>query len=107
MPITFHSPAHGDVIMLERDARYLIRLMNHSDSVPGAIDAEGVPAALDRLQDELARLETTEEANDEEPDNSPSDSEGEDEAVGWRRRAWPLCQLLTAAIEAESHIRWD
>lgn len=106
MTITFQSPAHGDVIMLDAHARYLIRLMGHSETVPGAIDAEGVPEALRQLRDALDRMEATPE-EDEAAADDDDDTQGDDEPpVPWRRRAWPLMRLLEAAAADEAHIRW-
>ena len=107
MPITFHSPAHGDVIMLSEHARHLIKLMGHSDQVPGALDSNNVPVACRRLRQELDRVATadndadTTDAADAEPEET-----SEEPTISWHRRAWPLLQMLDAAAEAESHVRW-
>lgn len=102
MLVTFRSPAHGDIVMLEDHARHLIRLMGHSDTMPGAIDAEAVPRAREQLSRELALLDadSDEEAAERDDDND------DDAPVEWQRRAWPLLQMLEAAATDGEYIQW-
>ncbi len=105
MPVTFHSPAHGDVLMLDQHARYLIELMGHSDQVPGALDSSDVPGARQQLRESLNQLDSADEASDTAAEDE--DEEASDEAsIDWHRRAWPLLQMLDAAADAESHVLW-
>jgi hypothetical protein len=50
MPITFKSKHSPSIVMLEAVALELIRIMGHSGGVPGALAAEDIPAALERLE---------------------------------------------------------
>lgn len=102
MPVTFRSPAHGDIVMLEDHARYLIRLMGHSDTMPGAIDAEAVPRAREQLSRELALLDADSDDEASEPDDDSDDNP----PVEWQRRAWPLLQMLEAAADDGQYIQW-
>lgn len=109
MLITFQSPAHADVVMRERDANRLLRLMGHAETTPGALDAAAVPDALDRLEAGIAREEAAEREADEAPpeaDADAADEEEEEPPVGIRRRAWPLLQMLKAAAAKETHVSW-
>ena len=54
MLITFSTKAYADITMFGDVALHLIHLMGHSGSVPGAILAEDVPAALEKLKAALA-----------------------------------------------------
>lgn len=54
MIVTFRSKAHADIIMFGDIAVNLLKLMGHSGTVPGALLAEDVPAALDRLRKAVA-----------------------------------------------------
>jgi len=104
MPVTFHSPSHSDIVMLDKHARYLIQLMGHSDGVPGAIDTEGLTAARQQLNDALARLAAE---SDEQEDTAEADNDDSTPPpVPWRHRAWPLLQMLDSAISDGTHIRW-
>ena len=50
MLVTFTSKAYADITMFGDVALGMLRMMGHSETVPGAILAEDVPAALDRLK---------------------------------------------------------
>ena len=47
MLITFKSDAYADIIMFGDIAERLLKMMGHSGTVPSAILADDVPAALD------------------------------------------------------------
>lgn len=49
MLITFTTDAHANITMFEDDALTMLKMMGHSATVPGAILAADVPAALSRL----------------------------------------------------------
>ena len=50
MLVTFTCEAYADITMFGDVAQHLLTLMGHSGTVPGAILAEDVPAALHRLR---------------------------------------------------------
>ncbi len=94
MLITFHSKASHDIIMFGNVAISLIKLMGHSGTVPSAILANDIPAALVKLNNKLGV--TTSEDNKETPVRA-------DLAI----RAWPLIKLLHAAVEQKCEVMWD
>jgi hypothetical protein len=100
--ITFRSPAHADITYLGAVADTLIRLMGHSGTIPGALAAEDVPAALQRLRAglraEAARPAPQEGREDEEETESP---------VPLAHRALPLIELLEAARASGEYVMWD
>lgn len=101
MLVTFSCPAHADITMFGDVAIRLIKMTGHSGTVPSAILAEDVPAALKRLQaaveEEGRTLEHQESTNgdDEEP------------AISLRYRAIPLLELLEAAKTEKCNVMWD
>ncbi len=99
--ITFSCPAYADITMFGDVAVRLLNLMGHSGTVPGALLAEDVEAALERLE---AAIEADEQLP--EPDESV---EGEDDesAVSLAHRALPLIELLRAAAKAKCNLMWD
>lgn len=101
MPITFRTPAHGDVTYLGDVAHTLIDLMGHSGTVPGAVAAEDVPRALARLRQGLRTAAR--------PPSPPpaADEDDEDEDVPLTHRAAPLIELLEAAVRAGEYVMWD
>ena len=101
MLITFSCPAYANITMFGDVAVHLIKLMGHSGTVPGALLAEDVPAAL-------ARLAAAIEAGDQFPDPQESDeSEDDESAVSLPHRALPLIDLLKAAAKAKCNVMWD
>ena len=50
MLVTFTCPAYADITMFGDVAIRLLKMMGHSGTVPGALLAEDVPAALQRLE---------------------------------------------------------
>ncbi|ACL71115.1 DUF1840 domain-containing protein [Thioalkalivibrio sulfidiphilus] len=103
MLIIFKSPAHGDITYFGEIAEALIRLMGHSGTVPGAIDAEEVPAALARLKAGLAAsVPRSGAASREQEDESE-----EETPVPLSNRALPLVELLEAAAAARAYVMWE
>ena len=97
MLVTFSTKAYADITLFGDVALQLIHLMGHSGSVPGAILAEDVPAALDQLRAALAAgpAETQGKDSDEEP------------KVSLNHRALPLIELLSAAAAQGCNVMWD
>ena len=97
MLVTFSTNAYADITMFGDVALALLKMMGHSGTVPSAILAADVPAALSRL---TAGIEAAKAA--------PSvDDEDEDEPqVSISNRALPLINLLTAAAQAGSDVMW-
>jgi len=103
MLITFRTKAYADITMFGEVALTLIRLMGHSGSVPGAILAEDVPAAL-------ARLRSAAEATPDAPAPGPTMGRGadaEEPPVTLSHRALPLIALLEAAVRDHCNVMWD
>jgi len=101
MLVTFSCPAYANITMFGDAAVHLLELMGHSGTVPGALLAEDVPAAL-------ARLEAAVAANEQLPE--PEDSgQGEDDEppVSLSHRALPVIELLQAAVKEECNVMWD
>jgi hypothetical protein len=103
MLITFKTPVHADITMFGDVAKALIRMLGHSGTVPGAILAEDVPAALERLKAAVS-------SNPEAPLNPTQNDQDEDaraESVSLAHRALPLIDLLEAAAREKKNVMWD
>jgi hypothetical protein len=100
MLVTFSSSAYADITMFGDVALRLLKLMGHSGTVPGALLAEDVPAALARLQAAIA-------AEKRLPEVKTADTEDDEPAVSLPHRALPLIELLKAAAKAECDVMWD
>jgi len=100
MLVTFSCPAYADITMFGDVAVRLLKLMGHGGTVPGALLAEDVPAALARLQ---AAIEKEKQL----PDEQAQEAEDEEPAVSLQHRALPLIELLKAAAKANRNVMWD
>jgi hypothetical protein len=101
MIVTFETEVHANITMFGDVAVALIKLMGHSGSVPGALMAADVPAALERLKRAVA--ERPDESLDPEPTGANEDDEPN---VSLAHRALPLIQLLESAAAAGKNVMW-
>jgi len=100
MLVTFTSPAYADITMFGDIALHLLKLMGHSATVPGALLAEDIPAALQRLEAGV-------EAESQSLQPEQSEEEDGEVAVSLSHRALPLIELLKAAAKDEVNVMWD
>lgn len=98
MLVTFSCKAYADITMFGDVAVSLLKMMGHSGTVPGALAAEEVMPALERLRIALAG-QTQDEAVIRDGDDEPT--------VSLAHRAMPLIALLEAAQQAHTHVLWD
>lgn len=83
----------------------LLKMAGHSGTVPSALLAADIPAALARLEQGLAAAGPEEESKQrvrpsaEDADTPPP--------VGLRLRAYPLIQLLSAAARQGCDVMWE
>ncbi len=104
MLITFQTKAWSHVTLFGEVGQTLLKMMGHSGTVPGALLADDVAAALERLQRALAAAEPAEKRP------APAPQEDDDAAappVGLRLRAFPLIQLLSAAAQKHCDVMWE
>jgi hypothetical protein len=107
MLVTFHTKSYANITMFGDVAVKLLKLMGHSGTVPSALTADDVPAALDRLKAAIA-------AEKRNPTSPPRAAEGkgagEDEnerPISLANRALPLLELLEAAAANHAPVMWD
>lgn len=102
MLVTFTCKAYADITMFGDVALGMLRMMGHSETVPGAILAEDVPAALDRLK---RAVETAKAAAPHNASES-RDDDSDEPPVSLAHRALPLIELLTAAAQQKADVMW-
>ena len=103
MLVKFQTKAYATITMFGDVAVILIKLMGHSGSVPGALLAEDVPAALARLKAAVA-----EHPNDPlDPASHAAQQADEGQHVSLAQRALPLIELLTAAAAEGENVMWE
>jgi len=101
MLVTFSCPAYADITMFGDVAVRLLHLMGHSGTVPSALLAEDVQAALERLE---AAVEADKQLL--HPQNS-AEEEDDEPAVTLSHRALPMIELLKAATKEKCDVMWD
>jgi hypothetical protein len=101
MLVTFRTKAWGNITMFGDVAVALLKMMGHSGTVPSAMLARDVPAAMARLREQLA-------AGAFEELDKPSDRDDEDQPpVSLKTRAQPLLEMLAAAAKQECDVLWQ
>lgn len=97
MLVTFTTDAYADITMFGEVAQSMLKMMGHSGTIPSAILAADVPAALDKLTAAIAAQ------NEPEP---AVDTDEDEPAVSMSHRALPLIELLTAAAKSNADVMW-
>lgn len=105
MLVTFNSKAWNNVTLFGNVAVTLLKMMGHSGTVPGAMRAAEIPAAIAQLQQALAATDP-EEKNKQGVQPNPPDPDAP-APVGLELRAYPLLQLLSAAAQQNCDVLWD
>ncbi len=97
MLVTFTTDAYADITLFGDVALAMLKMMGHSATVPGAILAEDVPAALSQLTASIEADKSTPPVEDKDADEP---------VVSKAHRALPLIGLFAAAAKAESNVMW-
>ena len=107
MLFKFKSQAASDLIMLEADARRLLKIMLGHDPVKGIVQAQDIPAAVAALnlavaQDEqnVAQRQTSSAEASEQ--DAPACAGG----VRLSQRAAPMLQLLKRSAAENADVVW-
>lgn len=97
MLITFYTDAYENITFFGDIAKKLLHYMGHSGTVPGALKAENIAEALNRLQSGL---------NQESSVSSP-EKEVDEPPISLKHRAIPLIHLLEAANRKQCDVMWQ
>lgn len=101
MPVTFHTKSYADITFLTDVGKQLLELMGHTPTIPGAILASDVSAALAHLRAGIAAAQAD---NQFEEDVQTDEDE---RPVSLSHRALPLIALLEAARADKENVMWD
>ena len=96
MLVRFDSKA-GTLTTFGDVAVKLLRMMGQTGAVPGAILAQDIPAAVQRLR----------QAVGQEPDARTPNTEGEEPPVNLSQRAFPVIELLERAAKIGADVIWE
>ncbi len=100
MLVKFMTKSHADIVLFGDIAQRLLKMMGHSGTVPSAIPAEEVPAALERLKSAV-------EAFTPAPAELPETDEAKEPIVSLKHRALPLIELFATAARNNSYVMWE
>jgi hypothetical protein len=106
MLVTFRTKAYANITMFGDVAKQLLELMGHSGTIPSAIKAEDVPAALARLETAIAQRQAAGAAEARVDDRAGDDYDAP-RKVTLAQRALPLLELLRAAAAKKADVMWD
>lgn len=102
MLVIFQTKSYPEITMFGDVAVKLLQMMGHSGTVPGAVAAEDVPAALDALRGAVAAaVQPAEQPGDEVEGNAA------ERPVSLSQRAFPLLEMLEAAAADQDPVMWD
>jgi hypothetical protein len=101
MLITFKCKYYANITMFGDVALALLKLMGHSGTVPGAILAEDIPAALAKLEQGLQTVAQPDQAIKQ------NNHDEREEPISLAKRAIPLIEMLKAAIKEDCGVMWD
>lgn len=100
MLVTFSSKSYADITMFGDVAVQLLKLMGRRTTIPSALLAEDIPAALALLQAAIDKEKQLVQPKQPEDDND------EPLPVSLPQRALPLIDMLKAAAQDKSDIMW-
>ncbi|RDL43530.1 DUF1840 domain-containing protein [Marinomonas piezotolerans] len=103
MLITFRSNAYANITMFGSVGLQMISMMGYGSQTSGAIKAEDIPQALEKLMSALA----AEKVNGTPVDADLDENEQDTPPISLANRAVPLIDMLKAANQEDSHIMWD
>ena len=89
----------GAITMFGDIAVALLKAMGNSGTVPGALLAQDIPPALERLKAAVAAAPAAEGGRGEQEQKEPK--------VSLRQRAYPLIDLLERSAKAGADVLWD
>lgn len=115
MLVTFRSSATESITMFKDAAVELLRLMGATGRIPGGLNAEDVPAALQSLESAVERLKAATHAqtparpadNEDSATDEDDDAKDRDPPVAITTRAVPLLSLLKRAAAANAEVVWE
>lgn len=98
MLVKFTSRSYADITMFGDVAKDMLSAMGQSGVIPGALNPQDIPRALENLQAAVDRSKA-----------EPAVQKDDDDSFqpGFAQRALPLLALLQAAIDADKDVIWE
>lgn len=96
MLVTFKTEYHANIMMFGGDALAMLKVIGHSGTIPGALLAQDVQAARDRLASAVEAHKAATAAQEKDAN-----------AVSFVNRARPLIELFDDAVKKRSNVMWE
>jgi len=109
MLFKFKSKAASDLIMLEADARRLLKIILGDDPVQGIVVAKNLPAAIVAIESAVAQDALDRKRGAEQAQTAGSEDEEVAvpvHAVSLAQRATPMLKLLRRSLEHNADVVW-
>ena len=105
MLVRFSSTKTESITMFGDSATPLIKMLGATGAIPGALNADDIPAALSRLRQQLQAQTATAPA----PEKQDDDEEDKDRQpqIALATRALPLIDLLERASANHAPVMWE
>ena len=106
MVYKFVSRATAEMIMLEADAKNILKIVGKDPSAQGIITVAQIPAAIQALQAAVAAED--ERSKQAAPDKDAEDEDGKDvkATVGLKQRAVPFIDMLQRSAAEGADVVW-
>ena len=88
----FKSKVTGDLIMLELDAKRLLKIMDREDQVKGIFLAEQLSAAIAALESAIA--------------NEEIEGMKDPKQISLRQRSMPMLKMLNQCLKQSADVVW-
>ena len=105
MLVRFTSVATESITMFGDIAMQLIKMLGASGALPGAIGAEDIPAAMQRLRQQM-KMQAIANAETSDGDEEEGDK-GREPPIALTTRAGPLLDILERASAAKAPVMWE
>ena len=108
MLVKFSSTSGQSLSMFEDQAKKMLRAMDMTGNIPGAINAEDLQTALDHLEESIqkeAEAQQPVEIGDDVFDDERKAIESQ--IVSATARAFPLIELLKLSIKKQNSVMWE
>lgn len=122
MTVKFQSRATPDLVMVQKHAHQILKLIGKSEEGPGILETQDMPAALAILkglpqEQDHPRKHEPHAAAAQAGDDGPPDDEEEvpeapepdfiDEPISLRQRAWPLVNMIERSMKEGKPVIWN
>ncbi|WP_299876990.1 DUF1840 domain-containing protein [uncultured Cocleimonas sp.] len=87
------------ISMFEKDAQSMLKVMEMSGNIPGAMNPEDIPAAINLIK-HASSISTVQPVTAE-------DAKAKDDSVSFKNRAFPLVELLNMAVKKNQSVMWE